>query len=137
MKRHSEKSFSPEASDHNHKVYGEGTESYKSGKYSRAINSFKEALEYWPLDPQAWFALGNCYDEVNKPRKAEKSYRKALKYSPSNKHSEIYFNLGNSLYDQKSFEEAISFYNKVSAQSIVYEAAQKNLLLAERELEKA
>ena len=89
---------------------------------------------YWPLDPQAWFALGNCYDELNKPGKAEQCFRKSLKYSPSEKLPDVYFNLGNSLYDQSKLTEAAEFYSKVSAQSTVYELAQRNLLLVNSEL---
>ena len=107
---------------------------YKKGDFNRAKHAFEIALEYWPLDPQAWFALGNCFDELNKPSRAEKCFRKALLYAEEEKISDVYFNLGNALFDQKKLPEAADCYRKVSAQSTSYSVAQKNLKLVEHEL---
>ena len=125
MKRYTEKSFSPDASDLNHEGYKEGCKYYKQGDFKRARHAFETALEYWPLDPQAWFALGNCYDELKKPSKAEDCFRKSLKYTSQDKLSDVYCNLGNSLYDQNKLSEAIDFYSKVSAQSTAYRQHKK------------
>ena len=134
MKRYSEKTFLPDAGELNHATYGEGVKYFKMGKLSNAISLFEEALEYWPLDPQAWFALGNCYDGRNNPKKAEYCFRKSLKYSPKEKLDDIYYNLANSLYDQDRLDEAIQLYLKVSEKSSAYILAQKNLALAKSEL---
>ena len=134
MNRDAEKSMLPEASDLNHKSYGDGVAHYKEGNFKRAKQAFEEALEYWPEDPQAWFALGNCFDELNKPAKAEECFRKALTYTKEEKKSDVYFNLGNSLYDQAKLNEAIECYRKVSGQSPTYWAAQRNLERANSEL---
>jgi len=134
MKRYSEKSFSPDASDLNHASYKEGCDHYNHGNFSRAKIAFENALEYWPLDPQAWFALGNCYDELNKPSKAEDCFRKSLKYTSDEKQSDVFYNLGNSLYDQRRLPEAIECYEKVSGQSSAYRASQINLARAKDEL---
>jgi tetratricopeptide (TPR) repeat protein len=134
MKRYTERSFSPDASDLNHKGYGEGVEHYKKGNFNKAKHAFETALEYCPLDPQAWFALGNCFDELNKPSRAEKCFRKAMLYSAEEKLSDVYFNLGNALFDQNNLIEAADYYRKVSAQSSSYSVAQKNLKLVENEL---
>jgi len=134
MKRHLEKSLSPNASDLNHEAYKDGCKHYNSENFSRAKHAFETALEYWPLDPQAWFALGNCYDELKKPNKAESCFRKALKYSSPEKESDAYYNLGNSLYDQGKFNQAIKCYEKVDKQSVVFQSAEKNLKRAKNEL---
>ena len=134
MKRYNEKSLSPDASDFNHKSYGEGVTHYKQGNFNKAKQAFEVSLEYWPQDPQAWFALGNCFDELNKPSRAEKCFRKALKYSKDEEKPKTYFNLGNSLYDQNKLSEAIECYSKVSAQSSAYPAAQKNLARTKSEI---
>lgn len=136
MKRYTEKAFSPDASDLNHEAYGDGVEHYKKGDFNRAKHAFETALEYWPKDPQAWFALGNCFDELNKPAMAEKCFREALKHAGDEKLSDIYFNLGNALFDQKKLNEAAECYRKVSSQSTAYHVAQKQLKLVENEASK-
>lgn len=130
MKRTIEKSALPQASDLNHAAYKEGCAHYNQGNYSKAKQSFKTALEYWQEDPQAWYALGNCYDELNKPNKAEECFKKSLEYTVSEDQSDVLFNLGNSLFDQNKLSGAIACYSKVSAQSKAYWAAQRNMKLA-------
>ena len=130
MNKRVDKSSLEDASDLNHKAYGDGVKQYKLGNFKNAKHDFKLALEYWPEDSQAWFALGNCFDEMKRPKRAEKCFRKALFYTQANNESKIYYNLGNSLYDQEKFAEAIECYLKVSAQSTVYTVARENLVRA-------
>lgn len=130
MKRYSEKAFHSDASDLNHEAYGEGCKHYNNKDFNRAKNSFEIALEYWPLDPQALMALGNCFDELNKPSRAEKCYRKSLKYSAEKDIPSVLYNLGNSLFDQGKMAEAIECYSKISGQNEVYSSAQRNSKLA-------
>ncbi len=128
-----DKSLEDEASDMNHEAYGRGAKLFSQGKYSLAKNEFKIALDYWPEDPEAWMALGNCFDEINKPERAEKCFREALAYCTKERKPDIHFNLGNSLLDQCIFEEAIECYKKVTAQSSVYGRAQINMERAKSE----
>jgi len=127
MKQRDNKELDPQASELNDKAYKFGCENYNRGHYKKAAKAFTESLDYWPEDPQAWFALGNCYDELNKPSKAENCFRKSLQFTAKDKESDVLFNLGNSLLDQGKFSEAIECYVKVSAQSQAYRAAQINL----------
>lgn len=100
-----------------------------------AAQAFSESLEYWLEDPQAWFALGNCYDEIEKPKKAEACYRKSLEYSPDESIQDVYYNLANGLYDQGRYSEAIELYKKILPESSIYKKAQTNLALAENSVE--
>ncbi len=127
MKRSSNKEFDPDASEMNHKTYKSGCRNYNRGHFKKAAKAFSESLEYWPEDPQAWFALGDCYDELNRPAKAEKCFRTSLQFTATDMQSDVLYNLGNSLLDQAKFEEAIECYIKVSAQSSAYRAAQINM----------
>ena len=117
----------PDASDRNHSAYLCGVEHYKATNFYLAAQSFSEALEYWLEDSQAWFALGNCYDEMGSPRKAEQCFRAALEHSPPKKLPDVYYNLGNSLYDQNQFAAAIDFYRMIPDGHQAYVDAQKNL----------
>lgn len=75
-------------------------------------------------------ALGNCYDELRKPKDAEKCFRRALQYASRKNKNAIAFNLGNSLLDQKKYKAAIAFYSSISKKSDVHRIAQKNLIMA-------
>jgi tetratricopeptide (TPR) repeat protein len=132
-----DKSLTDDASDLNHISYGNGVKHFKESDFKSAKREFEVALEYWPEDPQAWFALGNYFDELKKPARAEECFRAALKYSSEEKKSDTYFNLGNSLYDQEKFEAAIKCYRKVSAQSSTYAVAQRNIKRADDALSKS
>jgi len=127
MKRSSNEEFDPDASELNHKAYKIGCENYDQRLFKKAAKAFAESTEYWPEDYQAWHALGNCFDELNKPARAEPCYRKFLELTVPEKQSNAWYNLGNSLLDQAKFEEAIECYIRVSAQSSIYRSALQNM----------
>ena len=108
----------------------EGCDLYEKGEFTRAKHSFEAALEYCPTNPQAWFALGNCHDALKSHARAEVCFRKSLEHSEPDARSNVYFNLGNSLFDQGKLEEAVICYTEVNGQSKAYKAAQKNMALA-------
>ncbi len=114
----------------NYQAYCLGCEHFKSGRFSQAKQAFNEAITYWPEDGEAWMALGNCFDELGKPLKAEECYRSALQYVDEARKQDVLFNLGNSLLDLAEFDKAIAIYQQVSAQSAVYPKAQRNMALA-------
>jgi Flp pilus assembly protein TadD len=74
MNKYTAKALHPDASELNHQAYKSGYALSRDGNYYKAKFAFKEALRYWPKDPQAWMALGNCHDELNDPKAAEKCY---------------------------------------------------------------
>ncbi|HJQ26385.1 MAG TPA: tetratricopeptide repeat protein [Blastocatellia bacterium] len=130
MKKYAAKAFHPDAADLNHEAYKSGCALFRAGNYHKAKLAFEEALRYWPKDPQAWMALGNCHDELNKPKAAEKCFRRALEYCEVKDQDAIRYNLANSLLDQERLEAAIEFYEKIPAESDLYAPAQRNLSLA-------
>lgn len=115
-----------DANDLNHSAYLRGVEHFKATNYYLAAQSFSEALGYWLEDPQAWFALGNCYDAMGKPKDAERCFRTALDHSPPEKMPDVHYNLGNSLYDQGRFLTAVDFFEKIPKNHPIYREAQKN-----------
>ena len=115
-----------EAGEINHHLYGKGCLYFERGAFREAISSFREALEYWPEDSEAWLALGNCYDACGKPRKAEKCYRMSIEYQTDKTRDIALFNLGNALYDQRLFADAIECYEKVSSTSKIYPSVRIN-----------
>ncbi len=126
MDKRKRKEDSGESSDLNHSLYEKGRTFYNAGDYRKATAAFKEALEYWPEDGEAWLALGNCYDASKKPKRAEKCFRQSLAHETEKFRDKALFNLGNSLYDQCLFEEAIECYDKISNNADVYAPAMTN-----------
>ena len=64
-----------------HELYGQGCTYLEAQDYPNAISALKQAIQYWQEDGQAWLALGQCYIEDNKPRRAEKCFRQTLEYA--------------------------------------------------------
>lgn len=79
-------------------------------------------------------ALGNCYDRIKKPHRAEKCFRNALGNAPANDREGIIFNLGNSVYDQGRYAESIELFQKLSSGTDLWVKAQRNIELAKSKL---
>ena len=124
----------PDTSDANHEEYKLGCTAYNNNRYSEAKSHFTNAIEFWPEDYQAWWALGNSYSELGRHSKAEHCYRQALEYNENENEAELLFNLGNSLFDQERYSDAIEIYSKITEQSSTWTKAQKNKDLALKEL---
>ena len=125
-----DKSQNPKASELNHLAYKRGDEMFKVANFYSAASEFTEALEYWPQDSEAWMALGNCFDEIEKPRKAEYCFKAALLHCREEKRPSLEYNLGNSLFDQGRMDEAITLYAGIPKEHSSYKKAQENLGLA-------
>ena len=130
MKKYGAKALHPDASELNHQAYKSGCALFRGGNYSKAKVAFEQALSYWPKDSQAWLALGNCHDQLSKPKVAEECFRRALQYCSGKDRDGICFNLANSLLDQERFEDAMELYEVIPPQSNLYVKAQRNLSLA-------
>lgn len=124
----------PDAAKLNHEAYRNGCSYYERKDYKQAKVLFEQALEYRPEDARTWFALGNCHDLMNQPTRAEVCYLMSLQHSAEDAQPNVYFNLGNSLFDQGKYQEAIDCYTKIGDNSKAYAPAQRNLSLAQARL---
>ena len=120
-------------SQHNHH-YMLGDRFYQDGKYIVAIQEFEFALQLLPNDTETIWAIGDCYSEMGQPEMAEEYYKKALTFCPLNKRDVLIYNLGNSLFDQMKYKEAIGLYENISKKSSVYKKAKKNINVAKRKI---
>lgn len=77
-------------------------------------------------------ALGNCYSELKKPRKAAQQFELALTLADTDALPNLRFNLGNALFDQGRYEAAIEQYLEVPKGHHIARAVANNLALAER-----
>lgn len=112
--------------DPNHAWYNVGDIFFHQGEYRRALDAFKKALRTRRDDIQALWAVGECYSEIAKPQLAERYFRKALDYQPKDKN--LIYNLGNALFDQGKYQEALEQYKALRKRDgEVYELAKKNI----------
>lgn len=117
--------------DVNHSWYVLGDIFYKKQNHIEAIKCFKKALNTRFDDAQALWAIADAYSELAKPKLAERYYRKATQYAKENEDlMNLTYNLGNALFDQKRYDEAISCYEKIDGSvPDLYALAQKNIKL--------
>jgi tetratricopeptide (TPR) repeat protein len=118
-------------------AYSEADALYRKGRFREALRSFKCAAEADPEDSACWFAMGSCFDALKKPQRAELAYRKALSLAPEADHPALFFNIGNALFDQQLFDQAIIWYAKIPRSHGVFAAAKRNRNLAQSKAKRA
>lgn len=122
------------AQDPNHAAYLRGDKKFKARRYAEAAREFLVALDAWPEDWMAMHALGNCYGETKKPRKAEKWFRLAIDMAPEEDRAKLIYNLGNTLFDQQRFDDAIQMYREVPRGHEIWHLAVNNIAASEKRL---
>lgn len=119
--------------DLNHAWYLVGDIYFRNKIFKLAVIAFKHALDDWQEDGDAYLAIGNCFDELCEFSSAEYHFRKALEINP--KCEKSMYNLGNMLFDQEKYKEAIECYEKVvNRDTAVEKRSYKNLKLAKSRL---
>lgn len=107
---------------------------FKKHDFDSAKSSFKKSVRSRPDDIQALLAIGNCYDELRRPKLAERYFARALKHLGKDKNklrNAIVLNLGNALFDQGRMNEAIKQYKKLkNAPLDIQQKAKRNIALA-------
>ena len=84
---------------------------YQLGNLEAARQNYQQVIELQPI-PQAYFQLGNIYQEQNQLEKAIASYQSAQNLLPSTNIS-IHLKLGECYQQQQELQLAISTYEKV------------------------
>lgn len=67
----------------NEKLFDDGKELYKNGKYQQAINSWMQIIENGEASAELYFNLGNAQYKLNKIGPSVYYYEKALQLSPN------------------------------------------------------
>lgn len=114
------------------KAYAAGDTLYKAERFRDALQKFRRALTLAPGNSDTLWAIAGCHDELGRPRLAERFYRAALQGAVQKDRAALYYNLGNALFDQGRFKEAIRCYSRVSARSDTIRAARKNMTRAKK-----
>jgi tetratricopeptide (TPR) repeat protein len=116
----------------NNTYYQAGDELYEQGEYKKALNKFEKALSFWPDDSDTAWAIGDCYSELGKPDLAEKYYRLALENCEDKNKYDLIYNIGNALFDQMEYGEAITYYESIPPKLSVSKQAGNNAKVARR-----
>ncbi len=98
--------------DANHGWYIVGDIFFRHGNFKNALAAFESALEVYPEDVEAMWALADCHSRMKNFGRAEHFLKEALKSDPDNPN--LLYNLGNALFDQRKFAEAIAVYKSVN-----------------------
>jgi len=118
--------------DVNHAWYVVGDLYFKKGDFTAAARAFDRSVADRPDDHQALVALANCYSEIGSPSLTEKYLRLALKYKND---VSLVFNLGNALFDQGKYREAIELYKIIPVDSgDIFKFSQANIRRAEEKI---
>lgn len=117
--------------DPNHAAYLKGDAFWKQDRFKEASHCFLAAIAEWPYDYQSFWALGNCYTVLKKPRKAEQCFRQAIALCQSADKAALLFNLANTLFDQKRYASAIALYSEIPTGHALSRKAKRNALIAE------
>lgn len=120
--------------DPNHVAYVRGDKKFKEDRFAEAAQFFLVALEEWPEGWQAMDALGNSYSEMKKTGKAEQWFRQAIEIAPFESRPNLIYSLGNALFDQGRFDEAMAIYCQVPRGHKTWGLAEKNIALSKRSL---
>lgn len=122
----------PFLQDANHAWYCVGDACFKAGRFLEAVVAFRRALKADPEDVMCFIALGNSYDAMGRPKLAERMLRRALVMRlDQNDRASILLNLGNALYDQNRYKDAIEEYEIImDRKDQIGERARKNIALA-------
>jgi len=115
----------PYAADLNHAWYVVGDIYFRQGAFALAQDSFLNSLEARSDDADSLVALANCASASGDMAVSEKYLRAALKQSES---AAVLYSLGNTLFDQGKFGEALCYFKRVTASDAdIYAMAQRNL----------
>ena len=117
--------------------YAEADALYRAGEVLRALKLFRNALILAPGDVDTLWAIGDCYTDLAKPRRAEGFYRRARAGAAWRERGDLLYNIANALLDQRRPAAALRLYRLVPIRASSFKFVRKNqgharALLADR-----
>lgn len=91
-------------------IIGRGNLLEDEGKFSEALEEYREAVRIAPGYPRASLNEGNALLALKRPEQAVACYRDAVRLDPN--YAYAHFNLGNALREQRNPAEAIAAYGE-------------------------
>jgi Ca-activated chloride channel family protein len=123
-----------------------GNLAFREGRYDEALGHYRSAGERG-ADPRLHFDMGTALyklgeksaDEGEKAKlyqQAEEEFRRAADTEDAGLKSSAYFNLGNTMYQRRQWEDAIAAYKRALRADAGNDSARNNLEMALRQREK-
>ncbi|HEX5025226.1 MAG TPA: tetratricopeptide repeat protein [Agriterribacter sp.] len=118
------------------RLIGEGNEAYRLQQYDKAVASYKAALESDPANAIASFNMGNALFKNKKYEEAAKIFDEATRKTSDPKlQSQLFYNKGVALTQQRKLEESIAAYKQSLRMNATDSLARENLQRAIDELQ--
>ena len=89
-----------------------GINYYQNREFEEAKNYYESLIRERGNNPQAQFGRGSSSFQQGDMETAEKAFEQSLKSSDLDLRSKALYNLGNTFYQNKKTEEALSYYRK-------------------------
>jgi len=83
---------------------------YRKKDFKSAIKNLNNLTKHKDVNDRVFQLLGNCYDEMNNPDKAIKTYKKGLKKFPNS--GKLFTELGILEYNRGNYNLAIEYWEK-------------------------
>lgn len=90
--------------------FNNGTTYYKQGELDKAIESFKNSLEYKPDNDKAFYNLGKIYYDQGQKELSLSYYKDAVRINPGDSLSLVA--IGLLYYEKGDMAEALKYYNQ-------------------------
>ncbi len=119
------------------KILKTAEEELGENDFASAEASYRKAVSKNETSATARYNMANMYYGKEKPAQATSRYKQAAKVADTkeDKH-DVFHNLGNSLMNQKKYQEAIDAYKNALRNNPTDEETRYNLALAKQKLEK-
>lgn len=112
-----------------------GNDLYKKGEYAQAGQVYNKILEKKAADLKARFNLGDALYKEGRYKESQSVFESMTGSSvPKNLRQAVYYNLGNSLFQQEDYKSAIGAYEEALKIDPKDKDAQFNLELAKKML---
>ncbi|WP_421763043.1 tetratricopeptide repeat protein [Ekhidna sp.] len=105
-----------------------GANAYESGDYSAAAMYHSKAIEANPEDDLAYVSRGKALLRTGAFGQARRDFIKAMQLEPSR--TEAFYLIGNSLFHEKKFKDAVGFYEQYLSIDAQYENVWFNAAMA-------
>jgi tetratricopeptide (TPR) repeat protein len=93
-------------------AYQKGRRALQLGAFEQAEKCFSDIIEIDSNSMEAQASLAFVYAAIKQPEKATLQLKLLLKNNPN--HAQTHYNLANSLYEQRLYDEAIQHYQKAT-----------------------
>ncbi|MEO9871052.1 tetratricopeptide repeat protein [Ekhidna sp.] len=105
-----------------------GANAYESGDFSLAVTYHTKAIEANSFDDLAYVSRGKAFLRIGEYIQSRRDFIKAMQLNPTR--SEAFYLIGNSLFHEKKYKDAIGFYEQYLSVDRSYENVWFNAAMA-------